>query len=76
MIQLKRLFQKRKTLRATIAAQRRLKANGINDQSVSLSVETLPRCVGAQANSPLRAWPGADVRQRRSDIELEPDPLV
>ncbi|KAL0276444.1 UNVERIFIED_CONTAM: hypothetical protein PYX00_004018 [Menopon gallinae] len=69
-------IEKRKTLRATIAAQRRLKANGVNDQSVSLSVETLPRCVGAQANSPLRAWPGADVRQRRTDVELDPDPLV
>lgn len=69
-------IEKRKTLRATIAAQRRLKANGLNEQSVSLSVETLPRCVGAQANSPLRAWPGADVRQRRPDLEVEPDPLV
>ncbi|XP_052120098.1 glutamate receptor ionotropic, kainate 5-like [Frankliniella occidentalis] len=35
--------QKRKTLRATIAAQRRLKANGVNDPSaLSLSVEALP----------------------------------
>ncbi|PSN33147.1 hypothetical protein C0J52_20954 [Blattella germanica] len=59
------LKQKRKTLRATIAAQRRLKANGVNDPAtVSLSVDALPRqCL--ETRSPARAWPGGcDVRQR------------
>lgn len=58
-------FQKRKTLRATMAAQRRLKANGVNDPAtVSLSVDALPRhCM--ETRSPARAWPGGcDVRQR------------
>lgn len=58
-------FQKRKTLRATMAAQRRLKANGVNDPAtVSLSVDALPRhCM--EPRSPARAWPGGcDVRQR------------
>ncbi|KAK6640747.1 Glutamate [NMDA] receptor subunit 1 [Polyplax serrata] len=67
-------IEKRKTLRATIAAQRRLKVSGVNDESISLSVETLPRCVGAQANSPIRIW--TDVRQRKSELDLDPDPLV
>nr|CAD7604726.1 unnamed protein product [Timema genevievae] len=58
--------EKRKTLRATIAAQRRLKANGVNDpMTVSLTVES---------RSPSRAWPGGcDVRQRalsRTDREI------
>ncbi|GLG98564.1 Glutamate [NMDA] receptor subunit 1 [Gryllus bimaculatus] len=58
-------IEKRKTLRATIAAQRRLKANGVNDPAtVSLSVDALPRqCL--EPRSPARAWPGGcDVRQR------------
>ncbi|XP_075226743.1 glutamate ionotropic receptor NMDA type subunit 1 [Lycorma delicatula] len=65
--------EKRKTLRATIAAQRRLKANGLNDP-VSLSVEALPRSV-LDIPSPVRAWPGGcDVRQR-SPLPLPcPDP--
>ncbi|XP_054271641.1 glutamate [NMDA] receptor subunit 1 [Macrosteles quadrilineatus] len=53
---------KRKTLRASIAAQRRLKANGLNEPS--LSVEALPRSV-LDLPSPVRAWPGSgDMRQR------------
>lgn len=58
-------IEKRKTLRATMAAQRRLKANGVNDPvTVSLSVDALSRhCV--ETRSPARAWPGGcDVRQR------------
>lgn len=60
-------IEKRKTLRATIAAQRRLKANGVNDPAtVSLSVDALPhQC--REPRSPARAWPGGcDVRQRTS----------
>uniref|UniRef100_A0A075Q430 Glutamate [NMDA] receptor subunit 1 n=1 Tax=Diploptera punctata TaxID=6984 RepID=A0A075Q430_DIPPU len=63
-------IEKRKTLRATIAAQRRLKANGVNDPAtVSLSVDALPRpCM--EARSPARAWPGGcDVRQRTHHAE-------
>lgn len=48
-----------------MAAQRRLKANGINDSAtLSLSVDALPRhCM--ETTSPARAWPGdCDVRQR------------
>ncbi|XP_069680015.1 glutamate [NMDA] receptor subunit 1 isoform X2 [Periplaneta americana] len=59
------VIEKRKTLRSTIAAQRRLKANGVNDPAtVSLSVDALPRqCL--ESRSPARAWPGGcDVRQR------------
>nr|CAD7408821.1 unnamed protein product [Timema poppensis] len=60
------VIEKRKTLRATIATQRRLKANGVNDpMTVSLTVES---------RSPSRAWPGGcDVRQRalsRTDREI------
>lgn len=58
------ILQKRKTVRAAIAAQRRLKANGINETGVSLSVEALPRGV-LDLPSPVRAWPGAcPIRQR------------
>ncbi|KAL1131594.1 hypothetical protein AAG570_011208 [Ranatra chinensis] len=58
------IIEKRKTLRATIAAQRRLKANGLNETGVSLSVEALPRGV-LDLPSPVRAWPGAcPIRQR------------
>ncbi|XP_049955741.1 glutamate [NMDA] receptor subunit 1 isoform X2 [Schistocerca serialis cubense] len=58
-------IERRKTLRATVAAQRRLKANGVNDPAtVSLSVDALPQL---EARSPARAWPGGcDVRQRGS----------
>nr|XP_018899314.1 PREDICTED: glutamate [NMDA] receptor subunit 1 isoform X2 [Bemisia tabaci] len=71
-------IEKRKTLRATIAAQRRLKSNGVNDtgevvprgvlQIVSpiRSVESLPRHV-IDAPSPIRVWPGSNIRQRRTD---------
>lgn len=68
-------IEKRKTLRATIAAQRRLKANGVNDPSavglsLSLSVEALPPLVGAGVVSGMGAvvgpqqclgqgWPGS-----------------
>ncbi|XP_021935568.1 glutamate [NMDA] receptor subunit 1 isoform X2 [Zootermopsis nevadensis] len=58
-------IEKRKTLRATMATQRRLKANGVNDPAtVSLSVDALPRhCL--ETRSPARAWPGGcDIRQR------------
>ncbi|KAK9498451.1 hypothetical protein O3M35_003086 [Rhynocoris fuscipes] len=58
------VVEKRKTVRAAIAAQRRLKANGINETGVSLSVEALPRGV-LDLPSPVRAWPGAcPIRQR------------
>uniref|UniRef100_A0A0M4JNQ3 Glutamate [NMDA] receptor subunit 1 n=1 Tax=Locusta migratoria TaxID=7004 RepID=A0A0M4JNQ3_LOCMI len=58
-------IERRKTLRATVAAQRRLKANGVNDPAtVSLSVDALPQL---ETRSPARAWPGGcDVRQRGS----------
>lgn len=63
-------FQKRKTLRTTLAAQRRLKANGVNDPAtVSLSIDALPRqCI--QTRSPARAWPGGcDVQQRTAHTD-------
>ncbi|CAH1390907.1 unnamed protein product [Nezara viridula] len=55
------VIEKRKTLRATIAAQRRLKSNGLPETGVSLSVEALPRGV-IDLPSPVRAWSG--MRQR------------
>lgn len=48
-------------MRATIAAQRRLKSNGLPETGVSLSVEALPRGV-IDLPSPVRAWSG--MRQR------------
>ncbi|XP_014240013.1 glutamate [NMDA] receptor subunit 1 [Cimex lectularius] len=64
------VIEKRKTLRASMAAQRRLKANGINETGVSLSVEALPRGV-LDLPSPVRAWPGAcPVRQRSPSDNL------
>lgn len=70
-------IEKRKTLRATIAAQRRLKANGLNDPStVSLSVEALPRSV-LDIPSPVRAWPaGCDMRQRAAVPVPEPVDMI
>lgn len=58
------LFQKRKTLRASTATQRRIKSNGVNDPTtISLVVDKFSRIGG-----PERAWPGdTDVRQRRVD---------
>uniref|UniRef100_A0A0A9ZDF8 Glutamate [NMDA] receptor subunit 1 n=2 Tax=Lygus hesperus TaxID=30085 RepID=A0A0A9ZDF8_LYGHE len=66
------VIEKRKTLRATIAGQRRLKANGISETGVSLSVEALPRGV-LDLPSPVRAWPGnCPIRQRApSDNPLQ-----
>uniref|UniRef100_A0A1B6M8R4 Glutamate [NMDA] receptor subunit 1 n=2 Tax=Cicadellinae TaxID=33370 RepID=A0A1B6M8R4_9HEMI len=71
-------IEKRKTLRASIAAQRRLKANGLNDPTtVSLSVEALPRSV-LDLPSPVRAWSGScDMRQRAPmPIPDTPDMIV
>uniref|UniRef100_A0A1B6E0C7 Glutamate [NMDA] receptor subunit 1 n=1 Tax=Clastoptera arizonana TaxID=38151 RepID=A0A1B6E0C7_9HEMI len=71
-------IQKRKTLRATIAAQRRLKSNGLNDPNiVSLSVEALPRNV-LDIPSPVRAWPGSCEMRQRPAIPLPdtPDMIV
>lgn len=53
-------FQKRKSLRASVATQRRIKSNGVNDPStISLVVDKYQR-------TPERAWPGdSDVRHRR-----------
>lgn len=55
-------FQKRKTLRTSLATQRRIKSNGVNDPTtISLVVDKFQRIGG-----PERAWPGdSDVRQRR-----------
>lgn len=70
-------MQKRKTLRASIAAQRRIQSNGLNDPTtVSLAVDTVARCTVAP-RSPGRAWPGdSDIRQRpmsrSEDVRLSP----
>lgn len=62
------VFQKRKTLRASTTAQRRIKSNGVNDP-VTISSNVLDRFqrIG-QMYGPERAWPGdSDIRQRRMD---------
>ncbi|XP_012278038.1 glutamate [NMDA] receptor subunit 1 [Orussus abietinus] len=70
-------IEKRKTLRASIAAQRRLQSNGLNDPAtVSLAVDSVPRS-SLTPRSPGRAWPGdSDIRQRplsrSEDIRLSP----
>lgn len=70
-------MQKRKTLRASIAAQRRIQSNGLNDPTtVSLAVDTVARS-NISPRSPGRAWPGdSDIRQRpiprSDDIRLSP----
>ncbi|XP_035721845.1 glutamate [NMDA] receptor subunit 1-like isoform X1 [Vespa mandarinia] len=70
-------IEKRKTLRASIAAQRRIQSNGLNDPTtVSLAVDTVARCTVAP-RSPGRAWPGdSDIRQRpmsrSEDVRLSP----
>ncbi|XP_031848301.1 glutamate ionotropic receptor NMDA type subunit 1 isoform X2 [Nomia melanderi] len=70
-------IEKRKTLRASIAAQRRIQSNGLNDPTtVSLAVDTVARSNMAP-RSPGRAWPGdSDIRQRpiprSDDIRLSP----
>ncbi|XP_046474895.1 NMDA receptor 1 isoform X3 [Neodiprion pinetum] len=70
-------IEKRKTLRASMAAQRRLQSNGVNDPAtVSLAVDTIARTSRAPC-SPGRAWPGnSDIRQRplsrTEDIRLSP----
>ncbi|XP_066591394.1 glutamate [NMDA] receptor subunit 1 isoform X2 [Prorops nasuta] len=67
----------RKTLRASIAAQRRIQSNGLNDPTtVSLAVDTVSRSSNTP-RSPGRAWPGdSDLRQRplsrSEDIRLSP----
>ncbi|XP_022901421.1 glutamate [NMDA] receptor subunit 1 [Onthophagus taurus] len=54
--------EKRKTLRQSIATQRRIKSNGVNDPiSISLAVDKYQRNI-----LPERGWPGdSDIRQRR-----------
>ncbi|XP_043788462.1 glutamate [NMDA] receptor subunit 1 isoform X1 [Apis laboriosa] len=70
-------IEKRKTLRASIAAQRRIQSNGLNDPTtVSLAVDTVARS-NVTPRSPGRAWPGdSDIRQRpiprSDDIRLSP----
>ncbi|CAK9809869.1 Glutamate [NMDA] receptor subunit 1 [Anthophora plagiata] len=70
-------IEKRKTLRASIAAQRRIQSNGLNDPTtVSLAVDTVARS-NVAPRSPGRAWPGdSDIRQRpiprTDDIRLSP----
>ncbi|XP_015598451.1 glutamate [NMDA] receptor subunit 1 isoform X2 [Cephus cinctus] len=70
-------IEKRKTLRASIAAQRRIQSNGLNDPTtVSLAVDTVAR-TSLAPRSPGRAWPGdSDIRQRplsrADDIRLSP----
>ncbi|XP_043512343.1 glutamate [NMDA] receptor subunit 1 [Frieseomelitta varia] len=70
-------IEKRKTLRASIAAQRRIQSNGLNDPTtVSLAVDTVARS-NVAPRSPGRAWPGdSDIRQRpiprSDDIRLSP----
>lgn len=64
--------EKRKTLRASMAAQRRIKSNGVNDPAtISLAVDKFQR-----AGVPERGWPGdSDIRQRRlDDIGVQPAP--
>jgi hypothetical protein len=83
--------QKRKTLRATIAAQRRLKANGVPELQ-SLSVEGLQRLANAGASS--TGWPtplsspgglrgrggssvlGGDLDEDDEDVVLDPETTV
>ncbi|XP_076674590.1 glutamate ionotropic receptor NMDA type subunit 1 isoform X2 [Andrena cerasifolii] len=73
----RRAIEKRKTLRASIAAQRRIQSNGLNDPTtVSLAVDTVARS-NMTPRSPGRAWPGdSDIRQRpiprSDDIRLSP----
>ncbi|XP_076627931.1 glutamate ionotropic receptor NMDA type subunit 1 isoform X1 [Colletes latitarsis] len=70
-------IEKRKTLRASIAAQRRIQSNGLNDPTtVSLAVDIVTRS-NVTPRSPGRAWPGdSDIRQRpiprSDDIRLSP----
>lgn len=66
-------LQKRKTLRESIAMQRRLKANGLNEQqpcTVSLSVEALPRS-GIECDLRQRTLP-----PRPDDIRLASTPTL
>ncbi|CAL7946864.1 unnamed protein product [Xylocopa violacea] len=70
-------IEKRKTLRASIAVQRRIQSNGLNDPTtVSLAVDTVAKS-NVTPRSPGRAWPGdSDIRQRpiprSDDIRLSP----
>lgn len=55
-----------------MAAQRRIKSNGVNDPAtISLAVDKFQR-----AGVPERGWPGdSDIRQRRlDDIGVQPAP--
>ncbi|KAF2905177.1 hypothetical protein ILUMI_01004 [Ignelater luminosus] len=54
--------EKRKSLRSSASAQRRIKSNGVNDTAtISFAVDKFQRTTG-----PERAWPGdTDIRQRR-----------
>ncbi|XP_017775694.1 PREDICTED: glutamate [NMDA] receptor subunit 1 isoform X2 [Nicrophorus vespilloides] len=56
--------EKRKNLRQSLATQRRIKSNGVNDPTtISLVVDKYQRIGG-----PERAWPGdSDIRYRRGD---------
>lgn len=65
------LLQKRKAMRSSATAQRRIKSNGVNDpQTISLAVDKFQRA------GPERAWPGdSDIRQRRlDDTGVQPVP--
>lgn len=68
-------IEKRKSLRASIAAQRQIQSNGLNDPvTVSLAVDAVSRS-NILLRSPGRAWPGDnDIRQRprSDDIRLSP----
>uniref|UniRef100_A0A2H4ZBE5 Glutamate [NMDA] receptor subunit 1 n=1 Tax=Anoplophora chinensis TaxID=217632 RepID=A0A2H4ZBE5_ANOCN len=59
--------EKRKSLRASSATQRRIKSNGVNDPvTISHVVDKFQRI--GQMYGPERAWPGdTDIRQRRLD---------
>lgn len=67
-IEISFLFQKRKTLRASSTAQRRIKSNGVNEPStISSNLFDKFNRIG-QFYGPERAWPGdSDIRQRRLD---------
>lgn len=59
-------------MRTSVAAQRRIKSNGVNDpQTISLAVDKFQR-----GGAPERAWPGdTDIRQRRlDDTGVQPVP--
>lgn len=75
-------FQKRKTLRASIAAQRRIKSNGVNDSTttISLAVDRSPGVLGLRPCPPRsildKGWAtDTDLRQRRlEELGIQPAP--